>query len=57
MVCSRLNRGSVAGQGEVFLDLYRPGEESPRYTIHVLDQPYAKEGDRRFAAFIVPQGR
>ncbi|KAJ9601480.1 hypothetical protein L9F63_000363 [Diploptera punctata] len=57
MVCSRLNRGSVAGHGEVFLDLYRPGERIPRYSIHVLDQPYAKESGRRFAAFIVPQGR
>ncbi|PSN48593.1 hypothetical protein C0J52_14657 [Blattella germanica] len=57
MLCSRLNRGSVAGHGEVFFDIYRPGEKTPRYTIHVLDQPYAKEIGRRFAAFIVPQGR
>ncbi|XP_021914194.1 methyltransferase-like protein 13 isoform X2 [Zootermopsis nevadensis] len=57
LVCSRLNRGSVAGHGEVFLDLFRPGETNPRYTVNVLDQPYAKETGRRFAAFIVPQGR
>jgi hypothetical protein len=57
VVCSKLSRGSVAGYGEVFLDLFRPGETTPRYTVHVLDQPYAKETGRRFAAFIVPQGR
>lgn len=57
MVCSKLKRGSVAGYGEIFLDLFLPGEATPRYTIHVLDQPYARETGRRFAAFIVPQGR
>ncbi|XP_069674155.1 eEF1A lysine and N-terminal methyltransferase homolog isoform X1 [Periplaneta americana] len=57
MVCARLNRGSVAGNGEVYLDLFRPDETTPRYTVHVLDQPYARETGRRFAAFIVPQGR
>ncbi|GFG39691.1 hypothetical protein Cfor_05238 [Coptotermes formosanus] len=57
LVCSKLNRGSVAGYGEVFLDLFIPGKTTPRYTVHVLDQPYAKETARRFAAFIVPQGR
>ncbi|XP_067001304.2 eEF1A lysine and N-terminal methyltransferase homolog [Anabrus simplex] len=57
MVCSRLSRGSVAGQGEISLDLHRPNEATPRYTVHVLDQPYARESSRRFAAFIVPQGR
>jgi hypothetical protein len=57
LVCSKLNRGSVAGCGEVFLDLFVPGEATPRYTVHVLDQPCAKETGRRFAAFIVPQGR
>jgi hypothetical protein len=57
LVCSKLNRGSVAGYGEVFLDLFVPGETTPRYTVNILDQPYAKETGRRFAAFIVPQGR
>lgn len=57
LVCSKLNHGSVAGCGEVCLDLFVPGEATPRYTVHVLDQPYAKETGRRFAAFIVPQGR
>jgi len=57
LVCSKLNRGSVAGCGEVCLDLFVPGEATPRYTVHVLDQSYAKETGRRFASFIVPQGR
>ncbi|XP_033608724.1 eEF1A lysine and N-terminal methyltransferase homolog isoform X3 [Cryptotermes secundus] len=57
MVCAKLKRGSVAGCGEIFLDLFHPGETTPRYTVHVLDQPYARESGRRFAAFIVPQGR
>jgi hypothetical protein len=57
LVCSKLNHGSIAGYGEVFLDLFLPGETKPRYTVHVLDQPYAREFGRRFAAFIVPQGR
>ena len=47
----------MAGYGQVFLDLFVPGEATPRYTVHVLDQPYAKETGRQFAAFIVPQGR
>lgn len=57
LVCSKLNHGNVAGYGEVCLDLFVPGEATPRYTVHVLDQPCAKETGRRFAAFIVPQGR
>ncbi|XP_049834606.1 eEF1A lysine and N-terminal methyltransferase homolog [Schistocerca gregaria] len=57
MVCARLSRGTVAGHGEVSLDLHRPNEDTPRYTVYVLDQPYSRETSRRFAAFIVPQGR
>jgi hypothetical protein len=57
MVCAKLKRGSVAGCGEIFLDLFHPGETTPRYTVHILDQPYARETGRQFAAFIVPQGR
>ncbi|KAK7861620.1 hypothetical protein R5R35_010125 [Gryllus longicercus] len=57
MIVGRLRQGTVAGHGEISLDLHRPEEDTPRYTIHVLDQPFAKESSRRFAAFIVPQGR
>lgn len=57
MIVGRLKQGTVAGHGEISLDLHRPEEATPRYTIHVLDQPFAKESSRRFAAFIVPQGR
>nr|CAD7409038.1 unnamed protein product [Timema cristinae] len=49
--------GTVAGHGEVNLDLYRPTEESPRYTVHVLDQANTRLTGRKYAAFIVPQGR
>lgn len=38
------------------MDLCQPGESTPRYTVHVLDQPPAR-GQGKFAAFIVPQGR
>ncbi|XP_062548546.1 eEF1A lysine and N-terminal methyltransferase homolog [Armigeres subalbatus] len=56
MVCNGLVRGSIAGMKEVSLDLHRPGEEIPRYTIHVLDQKPVR-GNGKYAAFIVPQGR
>ncbi|XP_063234248.1 eEF1A lysine and N-terminal methyltransferase homolog isoform X1 [Bacillus rossius redtenbacheri] len=57
LVLSRLGRGSLADHGEVCLDLCRPDEDSPRYTVHVLDQQFSRVGGRRYAAFIVPQGR
>ncbi|CAG2062883.1 unnamed protein product [Timema podura] len=57
LVVSRLARGPVTGHGEVNLDLYRPTEESPRYTVHVLDQANTRLTGRRYGAFIVPQGR
>ncbi|EAT46630.1 AAEL002186-PA [Aedes aegypti] len=56
MVCNGLVRGSIAGMKEVSLDLHRPGEDIPRYTIHVLDQKPMR-GNGKYAAFIVPQGR
>ncbi|KAH8279631.1 hypothetical protein KR018_011141 [Drosophila ironensis] len=56
LVCNGLARSSIAGHNEVTMDLHRPGEETPRYTIHILDQPAAR-GLGKYAAFIVPQGR
>lgn len=42
---------------EVSIDLYEPSNnETPRYTIHILDQKPNRENGR-YAAFIVPQGR
>ncbi|XP_015114910.1 eEF1A lysine and N-terminal methyltransferase homolog [Diachasma alloeum] len=55
LVCDRLQKKSVADVGEVNLDLYIPGNDSPRYTIYVLDRPSTK--GKSYAAFLVPQGR
>ena len=37
-LCTSLCKGSVASDGEVSLDLYKPGDKEPRYTIYVVDQ-------------------
>ena len=55
-LCNSLHKSSVANEGEVSLDLYKPGDKEPRYTIYVLDQLVVKE-KKSYAAFIVPQGR
>jgi hypothetical protein len=40
------------------IQLHRPGEETPRYTLHVADRaPSSKHVTYKFAAFVVPQGR
>uniref|UniRef100_A0A1B6FY48 Methyltransferase type 11 domain-containing protein n=1 Tax=Cuerna arida TaxID=1464854 RepID=A0A1B6FY48_9HEMI len=58
LVCSGLNRCNIANSGEVIMELSRPGDVSPRYTITVADSPNVKDVTRmKFAAFIVPQGR
>ncbi|KAH8240559.1 hypothetical protein KR026_000152 [Drosophila bipectinata] len=56
LVCNGLAKSSIAGHNEVTMDLHRPSETDPRYTIHILDQPPAR-GLGKYAAFIVPQGR
>ncbi|XP_023292079.2 eEF1A lysine and N-terminal methyltransferase homolog [Lucilia cuprina] len=56
LVCNGLARSNIAGHNEVTMELCKPGETSPRYTIHILDQPPAR-GFGKYAAFIVPQGR
>ncbi|KAH8325691.1 hypothetical protein KR067_004465 [Drosophila pandora] len=56
LVCNGLTRSNIAGHNEVTMDLHRPSETNPRYTIHILDQPPAR-GLGKYAAFIVPQGR
>jgi hypothetical protein len=55
-VCNSLYKGSIANDGEIYLDLHRPGEKEPRYTIYILDQLMLKK-QRSYAVFIVPQGR
>lgn len=56
LVCNGLHRGSIADMNEVSMDLFRPNEEIPRFTVHILDQR-PKRGNGKFAIFIVPQGR
>lgn len=56
MICNGLARSSIAGLSEVTLDLYKPGESAPRYTINIIDQPPVRSNGK-YAAFIVPQGR
>ncbi|XP_011875236.1 PREDICTED: methyltransferase-like protein 13 isoform X2 [Vollenhovia emeryi] len=56
LVCNSLYKRSVADVGEVSLDLHRPGDKHPRYTVYVLDQPRTR-GAKTYAAFIVPQGK
>ncbi|XP_037708168.1 eEF1A lysine and N-terminal methyltransferase homolog [Drosophila subpulchrella] len=56
LVCNGLARSNIAGHNEVIMDLHRPSEQAPRYTIHILDKPPAR-GLGKYAAFIVPQGR
>ncbi|CAL1687145.1 unnamed protein product [Lasius platythorax] len=56
LVCNSLYKRSVADVGEISLDLHRPGDKHPRYTVYVLDQPRTR-GAKTYAAFIVPQGK
>ncbi|KYN10088.1 PREDICTED: methyltransferase-like protein 13 [Trachymyrmex cornetzi] len=56
LVCNSLYKRSVADVGEVSLDLHRPGDKYPRYTVYVLDQART-QGAKTYAAFIVPQGK
>ncbi|XP_052853485.1 eEF1A lysine and N-terminal methyltransferase homolog [Drosophila gunungcola] len=56
LVCNGLARSNLAGHNEVIMDLHRPSDQAPRYTIHILDKPPAR-GLGKYAAFIVPQGR
>lgn len=59
LVCSNLNKSNKAAlDEEIRIDLMEPkvngeAEKAPRYTIIVVDQA----GKRKFAAFIVPQGK
>ncbi|XP_053607536.1 eEF1A lysine and N-terminal methyltransferase homolog [Plodia interpunctella] len=55
-VTSGLAKTSLDENDEVSLDLYRPGESSPRYTLYVVDQKRT-QAVNKYAVFIVPQGR
>lgn len=41
---------------QVSLDLMQPGDESPRYTLYIVDQKKC-QAVNKYAVFIVPQGR
>ncbi|XP_043250417.1 eEF1A lysine and N-terminal methyltransferase homolog [Colletes gigas] len=56
LICNSLQKRSVADIGEISLDLHRPDDKHPRYTIYVLDRPKI-HGTKTYAAFIVPQGK
>ncbi|XP_055919548.1 eEF1A lysine and N-terminal methyltransferase homolog [Eupeodes corollae] len=56
MVCNGLARSNIIGLNEVSMDLFKPGETTPRYTIVIIDQPPVRTNGK-YAAFIVPQGR
>lgn len=55
LVCNRLQTQSIADVGEIKMDLFAPGNDKPRYTIYVVDQPNAR--GKTYVAFLVPQGR
>jgi len=45
-------------EDQISLDLYSSSDiRSPRYTIHVVDGPRVMPPAKKFAIFIVPQGR
>ncbi|XP_015429310.1 PREDICTED: methyltransferase-like protein 13 [Dufourea novaeangliae] len=56
LICNNLQKRSVADIGEISLDLHRPDDNHPRYTVYVLDKP-KMQGRKTYAAFIVPQGK
>nr|BAN21077.1 conserved hypothetical protein [Riptortus pedestris] len=56
IVCNGLQR-STSGGKEIELEIHRPDETSPRYTLRVVEMPNAKASGMSYAAFIVPQGR
>ncbi|XP_073967697.1 eEF1A lysine and N-terminal methyltransferase homolog [Choristoneura fumiferana] len=55
-VTNGLTKTSLEGEDEVSLDLMQPGEESPRYTLYIVDQKQS-QAINKYAVFIVPQGR
>lgn len=53
---SGLQRSSVVEEKDISVNLFKPGENSPRFTIYVVDIPPERKFSH-YAAFIVPQGR
>jgi hypothetical protein len=45
-------------EADLSIQLHKPGEDSPRYTIKVVDRSTMSKGAaHKFVAFVVPQGR
>ncbi|XP_014360897.2 eEF1A lysine and N-terminal methyltransferase homolog [Papilio machaon] len=55
-VTNGLAKTNLDEDDEVSLDLMQPGEETPRYTLYVVDQKRTQAANK-YAVFIVPQGR
>ncbi|XP_013147174.1 PREDICTED: methyltransferase-like protein 13 [Papilio polytes] len=55
-VTNGLARTNLDEDDEVSLDLMQPGEETPRYTLYVVDQKRSQAANK-YAVFVVPQGR
>ncbi|KAL4720207.1 hypothetical protein ACJJTC_005086, partial [Scirpophaga incertulas] len=56
-VTNGLAKTSLHEDNEVSLDLMQPGEDSPRYTLYIVDQKRNHQTLNKYAVFIVPQGR
>ncbi|XP_026468602.1 methyltransferase-like protein 13 [Ctenocephalides felis] len=56
LVCTHLTQSSIVGE-PIKLDLFRPGETIPRFSIYVMDQITSGRKQKKYAVFIVPQGR
>ncbi|KAL0848842.1 hypothetical protein ABMA28_013262 [Loxostege sticticalis] len=55
-VTNGLAKTCLDEDNEVSLDLMQPGEDSPRYTLYIVDQKKS-QAINKYAVFIVPQGR
>ncbi|XP_064649297.1 eEF1A lysine and N-terminal methyltransferase-like [Lineus longissimus] len=54
----QLNKRSLdANDGQINIELFSPASSSPRYTMNVVDRDVRVSKNRKFAIFIVPQGR
>ncbi|KAG6453988.1 eEF1A lysine and N-terminal methyltransferase homolog [Manduca sexta] len=55
-ITNGLAKTNLDDENEVSLDLMLPGEDSPRYTLYVVDKKHSQIINK-YAVFIVPQGR
>ncbi|CAH3855140.1 eEF1A lysine and N-terminal methyltransferase homolog [Pieris brassicae] len=55
-ITNSLGKSHLDEDDEVSLDLMMPGEDTPRYTLYVVDKKKS-QAVNKYAVFIVPQGR